>query len=269
MPSTSVQHAEEYLVPSPRAMNQPAWVFVTSVAVDCPYKALPMKLMPPAAVTGNLPHSSMYFLIDGEPEDLLSYNLKRGVNLTVAEIRSCLSSRGIPVPPKGSGKKNRVLKSDLLFALLKGVFPDLDESKIREMMHGTMRKKQDDDEENPELLLNLVAGLDTKEAEHFSKVRHSAATELERRHEAKEQSRRKQGKLPDAEEPGTQPPEPSEAKPARKAADAAKGPAAAHLKIRAPDELRDMLPPGITNCYINVRLQQRVCTAEFKRPRAK
>ena len=77
------------------------------------------------------------------------------------------------------------------------LFPKADEASVQTMMAGLMGKKQ---VESPETFLTLVANLDTKEAEHFGKLKQSAANELERRTEVKVSTQRKQNKLPNAED---------------------------------------------------------------------
>ena len=253
--------AKEYVAPAPRRAREPVWVFLTSVAENSGYKALPTRVVPPGAVNKNLPRASMFFKVEAEPEDLLLYNIKRGIQLTMQEIKNCMSSRGIQKPTKGSGKKKGVTKRDLAFVLIKNLFPKADDGSIQAMMAGLMGQTR---VESPETLLTLVANLDTQEAEHFGKLKQSAANELERRTEVKVNTERKHAKLPNAEDLLHQRPAAAKDPAAPGPAPGPKGAVASHQKVRAPPEVRNLLPPGITDCYITMRFQKRLCTVEFK-----
>ena len=254
---------QEYIVPDPGTVQQPTWIFLDSVALGSCYKALPTKITPSGAVKGSLPKSCIFFQVCGEPTDLLSYNVQQGIALTMSQMRSCMSARGIAIPKKGTGK-NRVKHQDLALALVKALFPEAEGPDLQMMVSSLGGRKT---VIAPELLLSLVANLETKEAEQFSKLKKSAASELERRAEAKEKEFRALQKLPRAQNEaaarGHDGPEERPPRPAAHPEPGIRGPVAAHAKVRAPELVKNLLPPGITNCYLNVRLQQRNCSVAF------
>ena len=231
--------------------------------------------MPPATVAGQLPAHSLFLKIDGEPEDLLKFNVRRGIALNVTQLKEIMTARGISAPARGTGKNGRLLHPDRAAALVAALFPQEETStaEFQRMVSAILNRRK---VKNPELLLALVAGLDANEATHFNKMKKDATNELQRRQESKQRFAKARAKAshedqaPTAEAPAHAAPAAAAAAapPGQRGEDeqqAPRGPVEAHSKIRAPDEIKALLPPGVDQCYIFLQFKQRYCRAEFKR----
>ena len=116
---------------------------------------------------------------------LLKSALLNGVQLTKAQVEKCMAAEQIPFPqhrPRG-----RLLKADLVDALLSNVLDGESEETIAQVRKRLCRETQpdaeedDDDELCPEEILRLIRNMDQDNREHFKEVQKEAGRLLERR----------------------------------------------------------------------------------------
>lgn len=112
-------------------------------------------------------------------QDLVRGCLWEGLWMSRAEIKQVCLAYDIPQPaPKtGSGKKNRIVKIDLVHVVLDFFFPDCDDNDKTRMINALMGHhvcKIDVE------LLEHVAALDAENAEAFKKQKEDAQAALER-----------------------------------------------------------------------------------------
>eukprot|EP00434_Breviolum_minutum_P001847 symbB.v1.2.001636.t1/scaffold90.1/size339071/5 len=192
--------AQEILEVDPRASQKPIWICLTSIGADSGFEAIPVRITPPACVSATtvLGMSSMFFKVVDEPQELVRYNVQRGIFLTIAQLSDILGARGIPKPrkPHGSGKGGAVRKDDLALCLIRSLFPDALEEDVTRMLAAIMGKKK---LKNPETLLQLVSKLDSSETQHFDKMKKDAVQELEVLHHRRVQKAKKAMENPDLE----------------------------------------------------------------------
>ena len=254
--------AKEILEIDPRASQKPIWICLTSIGADSGFEAIPVRVTPPACIPPAtvLGMSSMFFKVVDEPQELVQYNVHRGIFLSVTQLSDILGARGIPKPrkPHGSGKNGAVRKDDLALCLIKSLFPHALEEDVTRMLAAIMGKKK---VKNPETLLQLVSKLDSSETQHFDKMKKDAVQELEILHQRRVQKAKKEMENPDlaAGTPKERPGGPIH--PGKGAG----VPKSSHSKTQAPKELKDLLPPGVGVCYINLSFSKRTCNVEFRR----
>ena len=160
------------------SLKFPRWVFNYELGDHCPFRQVPVRVIPPACIPPHAGRLPLAILVTGEPEPVLQSSLKKGIFLTVAQIRSILQALKIQEPAKGSGKGGRVVKLDLCTHLIETLFPLADEQTNAFMVASLMKRQTIKPEDAPELLLKLTSMLDCQEAQHFSKMRKSALDEL-------------------------------------------------------------------------------------------
>ena len=210
-------------------------------------------------------------------EHILKTAILQGVRLLKPHLENIMESESIPYPTEGGGVKGRILVSDLARAIVQHVLPDagkdLQESLIKKICKQPSQANGEDDvsdDDLPEDLLRVLAHMDLENKEQFkevseraahllqAKAKEAAQSKIRRRVRAVEEDMQK--KLDAAKNPQ----EKSE-QPEKSAASAKATIRAPHEKIRAPEELLELLPPGISHCYIQVRFKQRIASVEFKR----
>ena len=122
-------------------------------------------------------------------ESILKTALQKGVQLKRDQVEKCLASFGIPYPTEGSGKSGRVLKPDLVDALLQHFFPNEAQAELSRMRQRLAKDPsyEDDDAENdaaeecPVELLRVLKSMDLENRDHFRNMMEQAANMLERR----------------------------------------------------------------------------------------
>ena len=92
-----------------------------STPADSAYKYVPRELSPACCRIGHLVCLKRTSMTN---EDILKTVLQKGAQLKREQVEKCLASCGIPYPTEGSGESSRVLKPDLMDALLQHFFPD-------------------------------------------------------------------------------------------------------------------------------------------------
>lgn len=253
-----------YLQIDARSVNKPVWVILTSTGASSGIDAMPVRIKPPGCIPITAGNACMFFQVVGVPEDLVRFNVKKGIFLYVPQIKNIMNARGIPVPkkPNGSGKDGAIKKQDLALHLVKGLFPDVDDAECQRMVAAIAGKVK---VKNPDEILKMVGKLPEKELSHFSKLRDDAVKELEHRTEEEEKQKKRLAKIHGAEQPPT--PRPAIERPdgALHIGRGAGVPKHVTARGKAPQEIKDLLPPGVGICYINMNLTKRNCNVEFRR----
>ena len=165
------------------------FLFCSTPGRDSEYKYVPCELVPPACC--RIGHLVCLKRTSMTNEDILKTALQKGVQLKRAQVEKCLASCGIPYPTEGSGKSGRVLKPDLVDALLQHFFPDEAQAELSRMRQRLVKDPsyEDDDAENdaaeecPVELLRVLKSMDLENRDHFRNVMEQAANMLERRSE--------------------------------------------------------------------------------------
>ena len=230
--------------------------------------------------------------VDGPPEDLLLSALRTGIFLTAPEIENILDARKLGKPADRTGKKKL---RDAKY-LIEKLFPEAADQDKAFMVASLMSKKRVKVEEAPQLLLKLVAALDVREAEQFSRVKMRAADDLALAAMKEKRARsKKQMQNEDHDESGIpmEEREPGQAKRKRdeqsaaasRVADPSVGPSrvrasgsgGSHMpaageaaggsrvraqRVKAPPELMDFLP-NINKLYLRWQPGQKRVMAEF------
>lgn len=174
----------------------------------------------------------------------------------------------IPVPTRGSGKNNSVLKRDIARALVSGVFPDLSDEEVTKMVDaicGEIKERESPiPDDTNETMLKLLSALDPQEKESFEPLIKEALDKLESQ-EKKALNRMKfeaklkaQGALPSMN------PEPKAAKAAAARAEASGARAALFARQRAPEEFTKYLP-DVPSLYLHWEPRGNRVYAEFKK----
>lgn len=247
-----------------RSVNKPVWVILTSTGSSSGVDAMPVRIKPPGCIPITAGSGCMFFQVVGVPEDLVRFNVKKGIFLYIPQIRNIMNARGIPIPKKpfGSGKDGAIKKQDLALHLGKGLLPDVDAAECQRMVAAITGKGA---VKNPDEILKLVGHLKEKELSHFSKLRDDAVKELEQRNEEEEKKKKRLAKLHGTEQPST-PRAPIERPDGALHIGRGAGvPKHVTARGKAPQEIKDLLPPGVGTCYINMNMTKRNCTVEFRR----
>eukprot|EP00435_Cladocopium_sp_Y103_P025449 s1804_g6.t1 len=214
-------------------------------------------------------------------ESVLRSAVLNGVPLLKKQIELCMEAEGVAYPETGSGAGGRVLVQDLATALVEHVLSDcskdIQEVAIRKMARVRKDKDEDDDptdfwgadEDCPIEMLRILASLDLDNKQQFQKVSEYAAAALEKK-VRKQTERATSQKVREAaaaarEQVQQELAEASAAGPASTKTRPAGVVIPAHKKVRAPESLLALLPPGIHKCYFNVRTKSRVASVEFLR----
>ncbi|CAE7028675.1 unnamed protein product [Symbiodinium natans] len=155
----------------------PTFVWNSSPGRDSDYVHIECQIVPPASCeAGNLiclKRTSM------TSNGLLKSALLNGVQLTKAQVEKCMAAEQIPFPqhrPRG-----RLLKADLVDALLSNVLDGESEETIAQVRKRLCRETQpdaeedDDDELCPEEILRLIRNMDQDNREHFKEVQKEMA----------------------------------------------------------------------------------------------
>ena len=181
-----VHAAEVYLRIDPRSVKKPKFVFNLSLGEACPWRHVPVRIVPPACLDRTAPTGAVTVQVTGEDEDVVRAAIRNKTTLSVPQINSIMSALHIdrPKPKTGSGKNGSICKIDLLRCLVNHLFPDLSAREREDLASGLVAKRQKGTlEEAPDLLLQLTAAVGEREAQHFKKIQESAVEELEVREE--------------------------------------------------------------------------------------
>ena len=246
-------------------MNKPVWIFLNTTSRNSGFEAMPSRIKPAGCIPSTAGTYCMFFQVVGVPEDLVLFNVKRGIFLYFQQIKNIMNARSIPVPkkPHGSGKGGAVKKQDLAKHLVKGLFPDATEPEYERMFTALMGNVA---VKNPDEILKMVGQLNEKEMSHFSKLRDAAVKELDHRSADEEKKKKRSEKLDGTADAASQPRPPLE----RTAGSLHIGrglgvPRVVPVRGKAPQEVKDLLPEGVGTCYINFNVNKRNCNVEFRR----
>ena len=242
----------------------PDQLFNRRPGITSAWRHVPCSVVPPAASMG--PCIAFKRTSIGM-ETILRSAVLNGVRLLKKQIELCMESEGVVYPEKGSGAGGRVVVQDLATALVEHVLndcsKDIQEAAIRKM---TGAKGNDDDDDPTDSLgaaqdcpiemLRVLANLDLENKQQFQKVSEYAAAALER-------ATRKAAEKATTEK--VRAAEVAAREQVQREMGKERGSIAHHKKVRAPDELLDLLPPGIHKCYFNLRTKTRVASLELVR----
>eukprot|EP00438_Fugacium_kawagutii_P029016 Skav204730 [mRNA] locus=scaffold1549:262768:263502:- [translate_table: standard] len=207
-------------------------------------------------------------------EPILKAALLSGIVLTKKQLESIMECEDIPYPDRGSGVKGRILLADLAKAVVFYVLADLDEATrnnvLAKMTRQSSAGNKIDGDDLPVDLLKVVSNLDLENKEQFKELKEAAQKlldeELENAREEEIKKRVQTAKKDwEMEIEAKLSKELQEKKSVSAKSASAKQTRASHDKNRAPPELLELLPPGISLCYVAVRFKSRVASAEFKR----
>ena len=209
-------------------------------------------------------------------EPILRSALLAGVPLLKKHYEDIIDAEGITYPKKGSGQAGRVLVADLAKAVVDAVLGDLDETTRSEVLSKLVKQREPNEFEGgsdvPLDLLKVISNLDTENKEQFKNVTETAIKMLEKQAAAAKEAEIKkrvqkasrdyekelEAKLNTPAQPKPEPSAPSDPLGALRVR-------AAHNKVKAPDELLRLLPPGIDQCYVHFKRPTRTVHCEFKR----
>ena len=158
------------MILEPERSHYPKWIFNYSLGKTCPWKHIPVEVVPPACIPPELGLVAMAIEITGPPEPIVEASLKKGHFLTVPQLNAILTELEIQTPA--------VAKLDLAEALITSLFPNVSKEEHDFMVASIMTRRVVKPKESAELLLKLTSMLDTSEAQHFDKMRRSAVDEL-------------------------------------------------------------------------------------------
>ena len=250
--------------------SYPTMVFNHDPSSKSSWKHVPTRMVPPAASCT----SGISFMITGRESALLPAALLNGVWLSKDDIQNIIVAEKLEYPA-GTG---RVLKPDLVDFLLSKILPDEPEdvlARIKKTLVGAKKQPttEADDEEDlnecPESILEVLEHLDIENKEHFKNVAEQAGRILKRKKESKAE-KEKNAEPPEGLEPELVPPpeHDAEAPPGAGAGVARVAVPRAHPGVRraSPQELQALLPPATSGkIYLKWQPQHRRISAEFPR----
>ena len=251
------------------------------------WRHVPCVITPPAASPG---HSINFKRSGVELESVLKSAPLKGVRLIKSQLDMCLEAEGVTYPTEGSGAKKRVLVVDLARALVTHALKDypstVQEKAIQKLVGGSSAARENKEKDQEEVeegsgpesdtdpvescpmeMLQILATLDLENKEQFTKVSQYATKALEKRMErevgekvqkaAKEAERTVRRKIAEEQAAAAKAGPSAPAVPnAASAPSSSSRPGgvviAPHEKNRAPEALLSLLPPGISQCYMQV-----------------
>ena len=156
------------------------------------------------------------------PQDLLTFALKVGTWLSVANIKKIFLQRGWPYPA-GTGKKGSRLKIDFvndMISRLHGTASEEEQTRMRSALLGSYSKKSVTDNDKCDTdMLNVIAALDPENAQAAKGIRKESWDRLAARKKAEVSMR-------------------------------LEAPSGWHKEHFTPRELRSLLPPTSATCWL-------------------
>ena len=272
-----------YLLPDPMSVSSPSWIFNFDASGSCPWRHCPTMILPPSIVPTRVQRelgAPIAFKQVGPLDSLVAAAVKCGQNLYVWQLRLVITSWGLKVPKKGSGKNGGVLKKDLCNILIDHFMPEASQDTklaILAKMLGRASSGQDDEPE----LLEAVSKLSASEQDHYKDMVAHCVSSLEREHEKAMANRKPKEKKPAekaAEVPKKDPPEQDPKKKPRapevnsdsefplarekKATVDRAVPKTGLTRRPAPPELKELFP-NIAGLYVKWLENDRRITIEF------
>ena len=147
--------------------------FNISIAEDSSWEHVPTLTLPPSGSPRGPKQSCCTLEIDARnpPGDLITAAIRKGCKLTVPQLDSIISTKGIALPEKGTGHKGGLVEIDKATCLVKALFPDKSEEEQNRMIFGIMgRLPPVSSQECPEELLDIISQLDPENVQGFQQV---------------------------------------------------------------------------------------------------
>lgn len=151
---------------------------------SCLYKHVPTKLVPRSQVPHHADLKGSVLAQNGDFDSLLRSALKRGISITVPQIKSIIGTLRLPPLKTGSGKSGGVLKRDMVRQILENQFPDDSEEEIARMLDliAPLPKKKNEASRDKEMdhdsLEYIVSCLDEDNAQEFKHLVEHAHNQL-------------------------------------------------------------------------------------------
>ena len=236
---------------------------------------MPTQAAPACCLPPELPPSGCLLKVVGPHEPLLTSGLKRNIGLAVWQLQAIINFLGarMPVNGEGSGKNKRVIRADLVRAVVNHVFANEMTEAEREKLIASLTGSRPGSTETahpspgedcPMTHLKLISKLNPSEAPEFEVLKKQALDSIaeqqlkDAQRKKRESHQRLQETRAQVDEDVPMPPRPE--RPTFEEPSARTS--AAHVK--APPEFKEFLPPHVDYVYFRWEPHTRRTSIEFQ-----